>query len=448
MVTTSKRSQPDASPAADIGKWLGHITWQYRVELCPIALAVALYLWLDRSLGPIAAGVLVGMVAASVLTPPPLRRLLARVLHRSRVRRQLTRAFAALSGRIAQRSPVIGKVRRSNGGDTVACRLRPGTSWGDLASSTDLLAVALGVMDVRVAPNRSKSHLVTLTIVRQDPFDIATSLFPLLHAESFDAWDAIPVGVDEEGTVVPLSLPEHNVLFGAEPGGGKSAALSVLVAALALDPTVDLWLFDGKLVELAPWRASARSFVGPDVERAIDALEVVRAEMDARYEALLARGVRKVGRGDGMALQVVVIDELALYVSGVDKKVAMRFTDLLRDLVARGRAAGVIVLAATQKPSTEIIPSSLRDLFGFRWALRCSTRESSDTVLGSGWAAQGCSAADIDPALRGVGLLLHEGGRPVRLRSFHLEDDELAMIADRAARLRTAHRGTPGELGP
>jgi DNA segregation ATPase FtsK/SpoIIIE-like protein len=120
----------------------------------------------------------------------------------------------------------------------------------------------------------------------------------------------------------------------------------------------------------------------------------------------------------------------------VDKKLASRFTELLRDLVARGRAAGVIVLAATQKPSVDIVPSALRDLFGFRWALRCATRDASDTVLGSGWASLGFSAADIDPRVRGVGLLLHEGGVPVRLRSFHLTDPDVAVIAARASELR------------
>lgn len=96
------------------------------------------------------------------------------------------------------------------------------------------------------------------------------------------------------------------------------------------------------------------------------------------------------------------------------------------------------MLAATQKPSIDIVPSALRDLFGFRWALRCATRDASDTVLGSGWASQGYSAADIDPGRRGVGLLLHEGGIPVRLRTFRLADSDVRAIAERAFRLREA----------
>jgi DNA segregation ATPase FtsK/SpoIIIE, S-DNA-T family len=106
--------------------------------------------------------------------------------------------------------------------------------------------------------------------------------------------------------------------------------------------------------------------------------------------------------------------------------------------VSRGRAVGIIVLAATQKPSGDVVPTALRDLFGFRWALRCSTPQASDTILGQGWASQGFNAATVDAAHRGVGYLLHEGGRPARLRAFYLADAELTVIADRAGQLRPA----------
>ena len=96
----------------------------------------------------------------------------------------------------------------------------------------------------------------------------------------------------------------------------------------------------------------------------------------------------------------------------------------------------MVTVATTQKPSADVVPTFLRDLFGFRWALRCSTPQASDTILGSGWASQGSSAASIDPAARGVGLLLQEGGVPSRLRACYLDDGELANLARRAEALR------------
>jgi len=212
--------------------------------------------------------------------------------------------------------------------------------------------------------------------------------------------------------------------------------LSLLVAVAALDPSVRLVLLDGKLVELACWAGCADRTVGPDIGAAIVVLAELRAELDARYAALLANRRRKIAPELGMGLVVVVVDELMFYVAHPDKRQAAEFTSLLRDLVARGRAAGIIVVAATQKPAAEVVPTSLRDLFGFRWAFRCLTPEASDTILGRGWASLGYSAQQIDAASRGVGLLLHEGEVPVRLRACWLDDPALLALAWRAELLR------------
>ena len=208
--------------------------------------------------------------------------------------------------------------------------------------------------------------------------------------------------------------------------------MSMLIATAALDPTARLWLLDGKLVELAAWAPCAERMVGPDVGEAIELLEQVREEMERRYHQLLAGGLRKIAAGAGMPLHVVACDELAFYLTCEDRKQRTRFAELLRDLVARGRAAGVIVLAATQKPSADVVPSALRDLFGFRLALRCTTPQASDTILGQGWASQGHNAGTISPADRGVGYLLAEDGLPVKLRTFYLDDEQITELATRA----------------
>jgi DNA segregation ATPase FtsK/SpoIIIE-like protein len=226
------------------------------------------------------------------------------------------------------------------------------------------------------------------------------------------------------------------VLVGGEPGAGKSVALSVLVAAAALDPSARVWLLDGKLVELAVWAPVADRLAGPNGGEAIGLLRDVQREMDARYRELLARGLRKVRRDDGLPLHLVVVDELAFYVSLPDRRQRQELTELLRDLVARGRAAGVIVVCATQKPGADVVPSSLRDLFGFRLALRCNTPQASDTILGQGWASAGADASTVPGAQRGVGFLLAEGERPVRVKTSHLDDDELGAIAERASARR------------
>jgi DNA segregation ATPase FtsK/SpoIIIE, S-DNA-T family len=175
-------------------------------------------------------------------------------------------------------------------------------------------------------------------------------------------------------------------------------------------------------------------------------LRELLVELDDRYLTLLANQARKVTQGDGLALHLVGVEELAYFTNGPNRKANAEFSILLRDFVARGRAGGMVTVATTQKPSADVVPSYLRDLFGFRWGLRCSTPDASDTILGRGWASQGYSAASIDPAIRGVGFLLQEGGIPVRLRACYLDDDQLAQIAHRAehqlAELRASERPT------
>ena len=74
------------------------------------------------------------------------------------------------------------------------------------------------------------------------------------------------------------------------------------------------------------------------------------------------------------------------------------FITLFRDLVARGRAAAMPVIAATQRPSVDIIPKSLRDLFGYRAAFRCTSTGSTDIILGDGLSGAGYTATDIAPS--------------------------------------------------
>ena len=142
-------------------------------------------------------------------------------------------------------------------------------------------------------------------------------------------------------------------------------------------------------------------------------------------------------------MHVVACDELAFYLTCEDRKQRTRFAELLRDLVARGRAAGIVVLAATQKPSADVVPSALRDLFGFRLALRCTTPQASDTILGQGWASRGHNAGTISPADRGVGFLLAEDGLPVKLRTFYLDDEHIRALAARALAQRDALPADP-----
>ncbi|HEX3783115.1 MAG TPA: FtsK/SpoIIIE domain-containing protein [Pseudonocardiaceae bacterium] len=254
---------------------------------------------------------------------------------------------------------------------------------------------------------------------------------------SLSIYDPMHLGIDEYGRMVELEMIYRNILIAGEPGAGKSVALANIVGHAALCTDCSLWLFDGKRVELGLWRDVSDVFVGPDIEEALYRLRQLQIEMDRRYTELDRVHRRKIVRTDPIPVILAIIDELALYsVTYGTKDQQEAFVRMVRDLVARGRAAGVIVVAATQRPSADIIPTSLRDLFGYRLAFRCTTDSSSDIILGRGWALQGYDASNIAPEDRGVGLLLAEGGIPRRIKSAYLTDADIYGLVDYARQLR------------
>ena len=268
-----------------------------------------------------------------------------------------------------------------------------------------------------------------------------TRPLPPVPTFPFSMFDPVHLGRDEYGAHVHVNLAERNMLLGGEPGAGKSSGLNLITAHGALSHDCKLILVDGKQVELGLWRACADMFIGPSIKDAIEAFDTFQAIMNARYDDLTPAGRRKITRESGERVYLIVIDEYAYFSATVGtKKDREDFAALTRDLVARGRAAGVIIILATQRPSHQVIDPSMRDLFGYRWAFRCTTDSSSDTVLGQGWASEGYTAADIDPLARGVGWLLSETGIPRRIKAAYLDDDTIKYLAAYAARLRGKDR--------
>jgi FtsK/SpoIIIE family len=400
-----------------------------------LEVALGLVLWLVWQVAVVLDGqglgiLLLGSIGIALWRSPVLRRRLASTLAERATRRWFAGVMVACE--VISRWGQLPTVQSSEpipAGRRIVLRLPPGFSAEVVEQSSESLAATMGVRNVRVLRDPANASLAHVSIISRDPLSV---LVPPWPGPGRSLWDPFPLGVDEDGNPVSIGLPERNVLLGGEPGAGKSATLSLFIAAAALDPTVRLSLMDGKQVELAPWSGSAEHFVGPDMAGAIEVLKGLCAEMDRRYSTLLASGLRKIEPDGPFGLHVVAIDELAFYMRGGTKGERTELTETLRDLISRGRAAGVIVVAATQKPSNDIVPTFVRDLFSFRMALRCTTPEASDTILGQGWASQSYSASTLDPMTRGVGFLLSEGAVPVKIRTHYLDDAAVARLAAQA----------------
>jgi S-DNA-T family DNA segregation ATPase FtsK/SpoIIIE len=262
---------------------------------------------------------------------------------------------------------------------------------------------------------------------------------PAIPPASLSMFDPVFAALDERGRPVYLDFSDQiGIILAGEPGSGKSVGQSNIVAHAALSLDCRLTLMDGALVELGAWRSCADEFVGPDLAEAIEVLERQQQEITDCCEMLLDTGRRKIVKGDPEGIHLTAIDELAYYTATVGtKQDREKFNTVLRGNAARGRKCGYRYVLATQRPSTDIVPSSLRDLFGYRWAFRCATDDSSDVVLGKGAAKAGYTAATIADESRGVGLLRAEGKRvPRRVKAAYLTDADIRRIVARAAALR------------
>src|SRR5690606_29950696 len=257
-------------------------------------------------------------------------------------------------------------------------------------------------------------------------------------------------GVSELGEPVRLSLVERAVLLGGNRGAGKSNALNVFVAHVAKSPDADLFLIDANKVQLGIWRDRALGFADHDPDAALDVLLRVQAEMDRRLELFATLPGSPVALTKPLASElglrpwVLVVDELAYHTSVAGSPVQQKaFYATLRDIVARGRAAGVIVIVATQRPTHDLIPTSLRDLFDIRIAFRTMTRTSSDVILGDDFAKRGFSATDIDINARGVCLVFAEGTNPVRAKTALITQQTRMELA-----VTTVHHRSPQPVLP
>jgi hypothetical protein len=197
------------------------------------------------------------------------REPLAHALFRSHLRRRW--ALACRHAELAtpnDRIPRIVNCQLTRAGEQLRVRVPAGGQVPDLEAQAERIAAFLAVREVRVVRDPASARHARVVVLRRDPLADPTPIpWPLVNAGALSLWQPIPVGVDEDGSEVTITLPERNLLLGGEPGAGKSNVLQLLVAVGALDPTVRLTLFDPKLVELAVWQGSAAGWSAPTSRR-------------------------------------------------------------------------------------------------------------------------------------------------------------------------------------
>ncbi|NNN13009.1 MAG: hypothetical protein HKL81_04570, partial [Acidimicrobiaceae bacterium] len=385
--------------AKDLAKFVRRRSWEV---ICILGLFV-IWSYLSRRVGEKLALVFELVLIAVVISIRPVRQRIGSFLRTQNVCIRFSQALSSLPA-FESRPPSILQAKMGGHSTHLTLRLRAGTTADLLDNVREDIAVQMRLGSVRVVRDNIDSSVVHVKLVRGAPLsgrvlawsgniDVQTSL-----------WDPIEVGIDEDGEAVAAYLPENSLLAGGEPGAGKSVFLNLLLCHICRDPSVQFFIFDGKPPELACWKPLCEGFADTDVDQAIVLLDRIRDLMADRYRRLGQLGLRKVTPECGLGFVVVVVDELPYYIAS--GKAGKEFGDKFRDLQARGRAAGIIIILTAQKPSSDNVPTSIRDLVTLRVAFRCSTRDASDTILGQGWSSQGYSASSIPLSDRGVGLFL------------------------------------------
>ena len=260
-------------------------------------------------------------------------------------------------------------------------------------------------------------------------------------------FDPIYVGIDEFGHPVYIRVIYKNLLAAGQPGGGKSGLMNTLTAHAALSALVPAGAVRRQAGRTRHVGRHRRRIRRPRPRPRHHHPQRLQRVMDNRYAWLTAHRRREIRPGDGINVITIVIDEIALYSTVLGTKAQQEeFITLFRDLVARGRAAAMPVIAATQRPIVDIIPKSLRDLFGYRAAFRCTSTGSSDIILGDNLSAAGFTATDIAPSNPGECQLIAEGGIPERIKVSYLSDADIIALADYAA--WTRRTGSLPTAGP
>ena len=316
--------------------------------------------------------------------------------------------------------------------------LRPavGVKVAKITHLADDLALALAAKDIRIeAPIPGKS-LVGIEVPNQK---IATVGFRSLEeATPNDGRPlAVPLGRTVSGDVMVADLTKmpHLLIAGAT-GSGKSVAINVILTSIlfkAKPSQVKMLLIDPKKVELSVYNGIPHllSPVVSDPKKAARALAKVVAEMERRYELFAAFGIRNLAgynqrvtkeeddEHHPLPLILVVVDELADLMMTVSHDVE----DAIVRIAQMGRAAGIHMIIATQRPSVDVITGLIKANVPSRIAFAVSSGVDSRTILDANGAER----------LLGRGDMLFQPidkNKPIRVQGAFISDQDVEAVVN------------------
>ena len=213
---------------------------------------------------------------------------------------------------------------------------------------------------------------------------------PKFLNDKHNLYVALGLDIGGEEIYVDIDKMPHGLIAGTT-GSGKSVCLNAIIVSLLYRNTPDqlrLILIDPKMVEFSCYDEIPHLAlpVITDPKRASAALRWATVEMDKRFAIFKSVHARNIGAyndyveengGQIMPSIVIIIDELADLMSVAASEVEGN----IQRLAAKARAAGIHLLVATQRPSTDIIRGSIKNNIPVRAAFRVASYTDSNTII-------------------------------------------------------------------
>ena len=314
--------------------------------------------------------------------------------------------------------------------------LEQGVRLNKLTNLSDDVALALGVSSVRIAPVPGKISVVGIEVPNKVVIPVA--IREVLASPAFQRHKssvAFSVGKDIGGNYIvgDCSKLPHMLIAGTT-GSGKSVCINSLLISMLYKSTpqeLRLIMVDPKMVELGVYNGIPHLLIPvvTDPKKAAGALQWAVTEMMKRYRLFAEEGVRDLASynhwaesqegAEPMPKVVIVIDELADLMLVAAKEVE----ESICRVAQMGRAAGMHLVIATQRPSADVITGLMKANIPSRVAFAVASSLESRIILDNTGAEKLVGKGDMLWYPLGA-------GKPLRVQGCFISDEEVAAVVE------------------
>ena len=312
--------------------------------------------------------------------------------------------------------------------------LDKGVRLNKLTTVADDIALSLGAPSVRIAPVPGKISVVGIEVPNRSVNMV--SLREVIDSPEFNkskSKSSFAVGKDIGGSCIVGNIAKMpHMLIAGTTGSGKSVCMNSIIISLlykAGPEDVKLIMVDPKMVELANYNGIPHLMIPvvTDPKKAAGSLQWAVVEMMRRYKAMSDVGVRDLesyngiieaeGEGDKLPQLVIIIDELADLMLVAAKEVE----DSICRIAQMGRAAGIHLVIATQRPSADVITGLMKANIPSRIAFSVASAMESRIILDTQGAEKLVGKGDMLFAPIGC-------GKPLRVQGCFVTDSEVEAV--------------------